>query len=162
MQFIHSPDYKIFNEIIELRRKFLGIMDWGHPRYEHYSYPQRLCLLSDMNRVYILREVGDLQKYLEFEREIAKMAGKSQSPQDEAIFEMAEWTDKSIKAMQPFKSDKPRIALSLLVYGKEYASKCLDVALKSLMTEGNLFCLCKEMQVIFHVQTDNATRHRII
>ncbi len=62
MDFEQMPDFKIFNEIIEQRREFLGISAWGHPRYETYPYPQRLCLLSDMNRVYILREIGDLKK----------------------------------------------------------------------------------------------------
>lgn len=158
MEFIHSPDYRIFNNIIEFRREWLGIDSWGHPRYEYYDYPQRLCLLSDMNRVYVLREIGNLDKYLEFERKIIDMSGKSESPQDKCIYEMAEWANKSIKAMIPFSSEKPRVILSLLCYGKEYTQKCFDIAFKSLMSEQNLSYLCKEMQVIFHVQTDEATR----
>lgn len=153
-----SIDFKIFNEIIDLRRKFLGILDWGHPRYSVYDYPQRLCLLSDMNRVYVLREVGDLNKYLEFERQIIKMHGKSESPQDRCIFAMAEWTQASIKSMQPFESEKPKVVLSLLAYGKEYTQKCADIMMKSLMSEGNLPTLCKEMQVIFHIQTDEKSK----
>src|SRR5579862_3409932 len=125
MEFIHAPDYRIFCEIIELRRKFLGIMDWSHPRYEIYDYPQRLCLLSDMNRIYILREIGDLTRYLKYEQEIRQMEGKTNSPQDQCIFDMAEWTYKSIKEMKPFSSEKPRIVLSLLCYGEEYTKKCL-------------------------------------
>lgn len=158
MEFIHSPDYRIFNDIIQFRREWLGIDSWGHPRYEYYDYPQRLCLLSDMNRVYVLREIGDLDKYLEFERKITDMVGKDKSPQDKCIYEMAEWTNNSIKTMIPFLSEKPRIVCSLLCYGQEYTEKCFNVAFKSLMCEENLPYLCKEMRVIFHVQTDEATQ----
>lgn len=158
MQFSDSPDFHIFNEIIKIRQEWLGISSWSHPRYEYYDYPQRLCLLSDMNRVYVLREIGDLDKYLEFERKINNMAGKTNSPQDKAIYDMAEWTDTSIKSMVSFPSKKPPIVLSLLCYGEEYTRKCLEIAFKSLMTEENIPYLCKEMQVIFHIQTDEASR----
>ena len=105
------------------------------------------------------REIGDLDKYLEFERKIIAMTGKLESPQDKCIFEMAEWTDNSIKAMVPFSSEKPRIVCSLLCYGQEYTQKCFNIAFKSLMCEENIPYLCKEMQVIFHVQTDETGRN---
>ena len=154
-----NPDFAVFNEIIRLRRNWLGIQDWSHPRYNAYDYPQRLCILSDMNRVYILREIGDIEKFLELERKIRAMPGKSDSPQDKVTFDMAEWVDASIKSIKPFASEKPRIVLSLLAYGADYISKCLNIALKSLMSEENLPFLCKEMRVIFHVQTDENGRN---
>lgn len=150
-----SVDFRVFNDIIQMRRHFLGIHDWGHPRYPFYPYPQRLCLLSDMNRVYVLRELGNMEKFIELEEEILKMPGKENSPQDKCIFDMAVWTDEAIKSMQEFKSDKEKVILTLLVYGKEYTKKCLDIMLKSLMTPGNLPALCQEKQVLFHVQTDD-------
>lgn len=149
-----TPDLRAFHEIIELRQNFLGMKDWGHPRYAGYNYPQRLCLLSDMNRVYLLREIGDIPKFIELEKEINAMPGKEPSPQDKCILDMAEWTQKVITEMQPFTSDKERIVLTLLVYGKDYTEKCLNIMMKSLMTEGNFPALCKEKQVIFHVQAD--------
>lgn len=152
----NSPDYRIFGEIIQMRRQFLGIESWGHPRYPLYPYPQRLCLLSDMNRVYILRELGHLPKFLEIENEINKMAGKLPSPQDVCIYEQAKWVDEQIEAMEPFKSDKEMVVLSLLCYGKDYTYKAINYMFKSLMTEGNLPILCREKQVIFHVQTDES------
>lgn len=153
-----SPDFRVFNEIIELRRQFLGMGDWGHPRYAFYDYPQRLCLLSDMNRVYILREVGNIPKFLEIEKEINTMPGKEQSPQDDCILKMTEWVHETINTTKSFESEKERIILSLLVYGKDYTEKCLSIAFKSLMTEGNLIALCKERQIIFYIQTDEGTR----
>lgn len=156
-----SPDLKIFNEIIELRREFLGIKNWGHPRYINYGYPQRLCLLSDMNRIYILREIGDIKKFLEFEHEINKMPGKEQSPADDCILQMVEWIEQAIKEALPFESKKERIVLSLLVYGENYTEKCTSIMLKSLMAPGNLDVLCAEKQVIFHVQTDEKTREKL-
>lgn len=158
MNFESSPDFGIFNEIIDLRRQFLGIKDWGHPRYGVYEYPQRLCLLSDMNRVYILREIGDIPKFLEYETKINNMPGKEQSPQDDSILKMAHWLDDAIKNLTPFESGKERVAISLLVYGESYAKKCLSIMFKSLMSPGNLPFLCKHKQVIFHVQTDEKTR----
>lgn len=153
-----SPDFKIFNEIINSRRDFLGIRDWAHPRYEYYPYPQRLCLLSDMNRVYILREVGDTKKFLEYERTINDMPGKQPSPQDDCILKMAEWLDKEIKSIVPLSSEKERVTLSLMVYGKDYVNKCTSIMMKSLMAEGNFPVLCKEKQVILHIQTDEASK----
>lgn len=156
-----SPDFKIFNEIIALRQNFLGMKDWGHPRYGYYAYPQRLCLLSDMNRVYVLREVGNMEKFLEIERAINQMPGKEQSPQDTCILRMAEWLDESIKSIVPLASEKERVTISLLLYGKEYTRKCTDIMMKSMMTEGNLPALCREKQVIFHVQTNEETRNTL-
>ncbi len=153
-----SPDNRVFNDIIQMRRSFLGIESWGHPRYPFYSYPQRLCLLSDMNRVYVLREIGNIPKFLELEHEINKMPGRLPSPQDNAILSMAEWVQESINAMQPFTSEKPRVIISLFVYGEEYTKKSLDYMLKSVMTDGNLPALCKERQVIFHVQADEMAK----
>lgn len=156
-----SVDFRIFNEIIEARREFLGIQDWGHPRYEIYDYPQRLCLLSDMNRVYILREIGDLKKYIQYEEAINEMSMKDPSPQDECILQMARWTEATIDYMSPVKSDKEKVILSLLVYGEKYTKKCFDVMFKSLMAEGNLPTLCKEKHVIFYIQTDEKGKSRI-
>lgn len=150
----NSPDWRTFHEIIEMRQQFLGMGQWGHPRYPIYDYPQRLCLLSDMNRVYILREIGNIPKFLEIEDEINKMTGKGISPQDKCIYDMADWTNNEIKAMEPFKSEKERVVITLLIYGKEYTKKCIEYTFKSLMSEGNIPELCKEKQVIFHIQTD--------
>lgn len=156
-----NVDFKIFNEIIDARRGFLGITDWGHPRYERYDYPQRLCLLSDMNRVYILREIGDTKKYIQYEEAINEMNQKDPSPQDVCILHMAKWTQATIDYMQPIESDKEKVVLSLLVYGRDYTKKCLDVVFKSLMAEGNLPTLCKEKHVILHIQTDEVGKLRI-
>ncbi len=161
MDFEQMPDFKIFNEIIEQRREFLGISAWGHPRYETYPYPQRLCLLSDMNRVYILREIGDLKKYIEYEETINKMMLKDPSPQDVCILHMAKWTQATIDYMEPIKSDKEKVVLSLLVYGQEYTEKCINVVFKSLMAEGNLPALCKEKTVILYIQSDEEGKLRI-
>ncbi len=158
MPFETDPDFKIFEEIINLRRDFLGIREWGHPRYQHYQYPQRLCLLSDMNRVYTLREVGDIKKYIDYENVINAMAGKQSSPQDDCILKMANWLDGAIKTIVPIFSEKERIVISLLAYGKDYIGKCTNYMMKSLMAPGNLPALCKEKQVIFHVQTDEASK----
>lgn len=154
MSFEAAPDYRVFNEVIELRQQFLGMKDWGHPRYHVYPYPQRLCLLSDMNRVYVLREIGNIEKFLEIEREINLMPGKQPSPQDKCILGMTEWTQEVIQKMEPFESKKERVVLTLLIYGKDYTEKCLNFMFKSLMAEGNLDVLCQEKQVIFHVQAD--------
>lgn len=154
--FEQQPDFHVFNDIIDMRRGFLGIRDWGLPRYQLYPYPQRLCLLSDSNRVYILRELGYIDKYLELETKINQMPGKQPSKQDKCIYEMTQWMDNEIKSMVPFVSEKERVVICLLSYGKEYTKKCLSYALKSLMTEGNLPTLCKEKQVLFHVQTNEA------
>lgn len=155
------PDAQIFNEIIQARRNFLGIMDWGHPRYPVYDYPQRLCLLSDMNRVYILREIGDTQKFIEYEEQINAMPGKEASPQDKCTLDMAYWTDNAIKTMQSIESEKEKVIICLLAYGKEYLKKCIDLMLKSLMSEGNLPTLCKEKQPIFYIQTDKAGKETL-
>ena len=152
----NSPDFRVFNEIIQMRQSFLGIHNWGHPRYSVYSYPQRLCLLSDMNRTYILREVGHIPKFLEIEDEINKMPGRLPSSTDICIYEQAKWVNEQHPKMKPFDSDKEKIILSLLCYGKDYVNKAINYMFKSLMTEGNLPVLCKEKQVIFHVQTDEA------
>lgn len=155
-----SPDHRAFNDIIQIRQNFLGMKDWGHPRYHLYDYPQRLCLLSDMNRVYILREIGDMPKFLEIENEINKMPGKEASPQDQCIFDMTNWTLDTINNMRMFKtnSTKKKVIITLLCYGETYTQRCFDIMLKSLMTEGNLPALVKEKCVIFHVQTDNIER----
>lgn len=150
-----TPDFHIFNDIIEMRQNFLGMKDWSHPRYSIYSYPQRLCLLSDMNRVYILREIGDITKFLELEKEINLMPGKEQSPQDTCIFDMTAWTDETIKSMIAFEADKEKVIITLLIYGQTYTEKCISIMLKSLMTEGNLPALCQAKQVIFHIQADD-------
>lgn len=154
----NSPDWQIFNEIIELRRTFLGMRDWGHPRYGIYDYPQRLCILSDMNRVYILREVGDVAKFLELENKINAMPGKGVSPQDSCILKMANWIKEASDSIVPLFSEKECIVLCLLVYGKDYTDKCINIMLKSLMAEGNLDILCKEKQPIFYIQTDEETK----
>lgn len=155
-----SPDYRVFNEIIKLRQDFLGMPQWGHPRYSIYDYPQRLCLLSDMNRVYTLRELGDMPKFLELENAINKMPGKGASPQDTCILDMTNWTLDTINTMKVHKtaSMKQKVIITLLVYGESYTQKCLDIMFKSLMTEGNLPSLCRHKTVIFHVQTDNIDR----
>ncbi len=161
-----SPDFRNFNEIIQLRQQFLGIYDWGHPRYPYYSYPQRLCLLSDMNRVYILREIGNTTKYLEIEDEIKKMPGKQESPQDTCVYDMAKWVDTRIKEMKRFETApgtdpgaaREKVVISLLVYGKDYREKCFNTMFKSLMTAENLPTLCREKQVLFSIQADEATR----
>ena len=158
MPFETDPDHSVFNDIIEMRRNFLGMHDWGHPRYSVYDYPQRLCLLSDMNRVYTLREVGGIKKYLELETEIKSMPGKEDSPQDKCIYDMAQWTQDTIDAMKFYESDKDKVIFTLLVYGDEYTKKCLDYTFKSMMTPGNLPVICKEKRVIFHVQTDDPNR----
>jgi len=155
-----SPDYRVFNDVIQMRQNFLGMKDWGHPRYSIYDYPQRLCLLSDMNRVYILREIGNMQKFIDIENEINKMPGKEASPQDQCILDMTNWTQDTINEMKTFRtaSMKQKVIITLLVYGEDYTKKCMDIMLKSLMTEGNLPTLCREKLVIFHVQTDNKER----
>ena len=159
----NPTEVRIFNEIIDMRRNYLGIHDWGHPRYPIYPYPARLCLLSDMNRVYVLREIGNMEKYLEIEREINSMPGKDPSPVDKCIYEMTIWTQESIKNMKPIETDstKEKIVLSLLCYGKDYTDKCLNYAFKSMMSEGNLKALCQEKTVIFHIQTDEKSKNTI-
>ena len=152
-----NPDFRVFNDIIEMRQNFLGMKDWSHPRYGVYDYPQRLCLLSDMNRVYILRELGSIPKFLELENEINKMPGKEPSPQDICIYDMAIWIQDAINTMTVFQSGKEKVVLSLFVYGEDYANKCINYMLKSLMADENLPVLCKEKQAIFHVQTDIKT-----
>lgn len=156
-----SPDWSVFHQIIELRQTFLGMRDWGHPRYGAYPYPQRLCLLSDMNRVYVLREVGDIPKFLKLENQINNMPGKSASPQDNCILKMANWLDDATKSLVELYSDKEKVAISLLVYGKEYTKKCLDIVFKSMMTENNLPFMAKEKQVIFHLQTTEESKQTI-
>lgn len=158
MSFEQAPDFRIFNEIIQMRQNFLGIHNWGHPRYPQYSYPQRLCLLDDMNRVYILREIGNIPKFLEIEDEINKMPGRLPSPQDVCIYDQAKWVDEEVRKMKRFDSEKEQVILSLLCYGKDYTNKALNYMFKSLMAEGNLPTLCKEKQVIFHIQTDEASK----
>jgi hypothetical protein len=158
MSFEQSPDFRVFNDIIQMRQGFLGIHNWNHPRYPLYSYPQRLCLLSDMNRVYILREIGSIPKFLELETEIMAMPGRLPSTQDTCIYDMTKWTDEQIKIMKPFIAEKEKVVISLLCYGKEYTHKALNWMFKSLMTEDNLPILCKEKQVIFHIQTDEASK----
>jgi len=154
----NSPDFRVFNEIIQMRQNFLGIYSWSHPRYPLYPYPQRLCLLSDMNRVYILRELGHIPKFLEIENEINAMAGRLPSPQDVCIYDQAKWVDEQVKLMKSFDSDKEKVVLSLLCYGKDYNYKALNWMFKSLLPEGNLPALCKEKQAIFHIQTDEKTK----
>lgn len=149
-----SPDFNIFNEIIQARRNFLGINEWGHPRYNVYDYPQRLCLLSDMNRVYILREVGDIGKFLEYEEKIMSMPGKEASPVDKCILDMAHWTDNAIKTMTVIESEKEKVIICLMAYGKDYLKKCTEKMMKSLMADGNIPALCKGKQPIFYIQTD--------
>lgn len=156
-----SVDHQIFNEIIKKRQDWLGIRDWNHPRYELYDYPQRLCLLSDMNRVYILREIGDTKAYIKYEETINQMPLKDPSPQDICILQMAKWTQSTIDYMKPIESEKEKVIISLLVYGAEYTKKCLNVVFKSLMAGGNLPTLCKEKTVILYIQTDEVGKLRI-
>lgn len=153
-----SPDFKLFNEIIDLRREWIGIKEWGHPRYSVYDYPQRLCILSDMNRVYILRELGDIDKYLQIEAEINAMPQKGASPLDTCIFDMTNWLRDSINSIVPIHSEKQCVVLSLLAYGKEYTKKCIDIVFKTLMADGNIPTLCKEKQPLFHIQTSIESR----
>ena len=156
-----SPDFRIFHDIIQMRQNFLGIHDWTHPRYALYDYPQRLCLLSDMNRVYTLRELGHIPKFLEVENEINKMPGKQASPQDKCILDMATWVQTISNSIQPFASEKERVVISLFVYGN-YIDRCINVMFKSLMSPGNLAALCAEKQAIFHIQTDEKGQKAIL
>ena len=163
-----SPDYAVYQEVMDCVGRYMAQTGCRHERYEQFPYPQRLGELSDLVRKHVLREEGNIEKYLQLEKAIDNLPlinghpARQPSKFDTTIIKMAQWLKDSIEHTIPLPQDNLRenVVISLVVWGK-YVEKLLNYTFKSLMAEGNLPFLAKSRRVIFYIQTDAATKHVI-
>lgn len=134
---------------------YLGLENCQNARYAAYQYPQCLYVLSDMLKLHVLRELGDIKRYIRMEKEFGKVPGRQPSKHDSSILAMMEWLDIEIDALRPqFSTPKEKIVISLLVWGETFVNKMLSGMFKSWMAEGNMDALSAAKSVILHIQTD--------
>lgn len=156
------PDKEIYEEIMACASEYLGQPGAYHPRYAVYPFPQRYYVLSDLLKAHVLREAGDIKKYIRLSKEIAKRDSKQVCKNDAALLEMAEWLEDQFSNARPtVKLDRPGVVISMLVWGEKFINKMLTVNFKSMMAENNLPALAKKYAPVFHIQTDESGRNVI-
>ncbi len=158
-----APDLQIYRETMECASAYLG-MEAHHEGYQTYPFPQRLYALSEISRAHVLREYGDIKRFLKIENRMNTLKlsngqpARQPSEHDKTIFTMMEWLDKEIDSIKIYKSSRNKAVISLMVWGEKYTEKAVNCLLKCFMAEGNMDVLSEWKQVIFHIQTTKASR----
>lgn len=153
-------DKKIYEEIFECVNTYTGLPNCHNARYPDLPYPQRLYVLSEMLKLHVLRELGDIKHYLKLDAEMLALPEYQNSATNAATRSIIEWLDKNIEETRAPKtaSTREKVVISVLIWGKEYTKKMLDKSFKSLMADGNIPAMVKSKYVIIHVQTDDQTK----
>lgn len=149
-------DLDILDTIIADVDKYTGAAGHHMPRYESQPYPQRLSDLTEILETHMLREIGDIKRYLDLQEKIIGLGGVIPP-----AYPMMQWLDKQMGAIKPVTPEKDVLVISLLAYGREYVDKMLAYTFKSLMAFENLPCLAVEKRVVIYIQTDESGKCRI-
>lgn len=146
-------DLEIQQLIMQEVDSYTGLQGSCQPRYENYSYPQRLSQLNANLKVHVLREAGDYKKYLALQKEVFNLVPTQVSSEDRAIYEIISWLDAKLGAVTP-DSQENSFVISLLAFGDEYVQKFVDFTAPSLLAQGNLPYLTKEKNITVYLHTD--------
>lgn len=157
---MESPDIKIYKEIFQCVDKYTGLPDCHNARYQFLPYPQRLYVLSEMLKLHVLRELGDIKLYLKLDAEMRALPEFQSSSSNNSTRDIVEWLDTNMDAAHAPKtvSTREKVVISVLVWGENYANKMLNRAFKSMMAQGNIPAMVISKYVIMHIQTDEKTK----
>lgn len=156
-----SPDEEIYLSLMEDVGDHTGKRGDYRRRYLNYPYPQRLAVLSDVVKLHILRERGDIPQYLELQEQIFALAPDQKRPQDIALLAIMRWLQGQIEVIKPVTSEQEVLVISMAIWGEEYTKRVLEYNFKTLMARGNLPSLAVEKKIILFIQADEAARKTI-
>ncbi len=151
-----TPDVPVYQEIQQVIRGYMN-EDAESKMYACFPYPQRYYALCEMLRHHVLKEAGDIKHYLTLRERIKVDPKYQESSFDRLVDLQQKWLFDQMRELQPFESSKPKLVISILMYGESYTKKFLNYGLKSMMASLPL----EEMQIIFHIQTDEKTKAKI-
>lgn len=157
---METPDIKLYKEVFACVDEYTGLKDCHNARYQFLNYPQRLYVLSEMIKLHVLRESGNIKKFLSMDEELCQNPNYHPNRSSRAVRKIMEWLAIEMAATRAPQtvSTRGKIVLSMLVWGPGYTEKMLERTFKSLMAEGNLPYLTSCRYVIIHLQTDLATQ----
>lgn len=161
IEFENMPDYPIYQAIMTAVDEYTGQQGNKQPRYEFYDYPQRLTVLSEMLKLHILREHGDIKKYIELQERVFSLSPGHSRKTDIGLVQIVKWLDRELDAIKIVTPEKDTVVISLLAFGDIYIQKMLDFTFKSMMAVHNLPSLVMEKKVIMYIQTDQESMEKI-
>lgn len=170
-----SPDWETYLEVMEAVGLYTGLRDCRNQRFEQFSYPQRLYVLSDMLKLHVLRECGDIKKYLQLDEQMNTLPlpnnvdgavvhyARQSNLHDKLIKIMMTWLEQAMQDIRPphTVSTREKVVISMLIWGDKYVQKMLGSSFKSMLADGNLPTLAKEKYIIIYLQTDAASKEII-
>lgn len=156
------PDWETYQFIMKEAAQYIGAPIERKKAFENKPYPQRLFILSDLIKQFILREIGDIKLYLKLDKQLSEFEYKGQKAHiphqhDKTIRMMMEWLDGEMDKIDTLVPQEEELVISILVWGKDYTDKMLRTTLKSLLSYGNLPAV-KDHSIVIYIQTDEKTR----
>lgn len=156
-----KPDIALFQMIMDDFSEYMGMQTSYIERYKQYSYPQRVARLSDELRVHTLRELGNIQRFLDIYQKIADTWPDQIGSKDRKVFEIIEWVSAQMEALSPATDESDVLVISLASWGEAYIQKMLDFNFKTLLAYENMPCLSIEKRVVIYIQTSEAGQYYI-
>lgn len=158
-RFISPPDQQLYDDITdEATKRFteLSIQGGEIHNYFLYPYPQRLHILREMLRIYVLREVGNYRMFITETYKINALCGHTAQPYDDCLLKMCEWLRDTVDGLKDYQrsTDKPRIVLSMLAWGSSYIERVRSGCLQSWLSAGNIAELYKTRDATLYIHTD--------
>lgn len=154
---------EIYDEIMQVCEKYMGMTGAEVKPYWALPYPQRLFNLNELLKWHLLREGGDIKRFLYVSKSMEVIEGRQPSNANNKLVAMMTWLDKQIDAIELFKTDSPKekLVISLMCYGQEFVERMENGLFKSWLSEGNMPALLKDKCVIINIHTTELWRTTI-
>lgn len=154
-----DPDQAIYNEVMAIIALKMGSDEAKIENYFFYPYPQRLDMLRDALKWWVLREIGNYEEFIRVSHVINGLHGHKAQPLDNFLLEMCEWLKNSIESnrAKQFSGDD-KLVMSMLVWGDLFVGRTLNRLFRSWLAEGNIDHLCQHRDVILQVHTTEASK----
>ena len=166
--------YKNKNTFKDLRQLYLDavlccikhrVNRWWEciPDAEFNSVPALNSLLLEC----VLRRAGDYNEYIRIKSKIHQLFPKY--TQDDCYFKLVQYFAKTMVEIRQGSltkdisqtTEKRLFLMPFTVWGERYVNMLINYCLPSLLTEGNLYALCKERQPVMFINTDSKSQSLI-
>lgn len=148
---------EIYDTVMECANQHTGGKNASIARYFEVDYPQRLSNLQKFINDIVLRDIGDYREFIRLTDAMNALEGRQPSSEDRALLAMMCWMHDVIGEIKPNMGKKPRLVISLLVYGEEYAHKLNKYLFASWNTQGNMDALLDKFDVYISLCTTYKT-----
>lgn len=155
MTYEDQIDYPIYAEIMKACETYTGMAGASVPGYFEKPYPQRLFSLNHLLKWHLLRELGDMDAFLRLSAEMQALPLRQSSKDDRFVVNMARWLNDELACInpKPIVTQRPKIVISLMVWGEEFVQKMLDYLVASWLAEGNIGLLAAKMHTTISIHS---------